>query len=636
MPVMQLPELDWQPEDYLRAFWLHKGIILLTVLVFWLTTAFTMAQKPNIYDATARLLIEADRAHPMEFREMTPYVDPYDPSFLRTEYEIITSPPILQGVVELMNLAVLPPFSRADDRTSMLKGMILVQPVRGTRLVDIVVSGEKPELVAHIANSVADTYTRFNLERRQEMTSGGASWLKDEVAKMEGKMRSDQMGLQAFREKYTSLDFGEETQNAVLQRLQDLNNAITGTKKERIEAEGKYREKHPLVRELYAKEMQLQMALMEQEEQATEMNRLSIQYSALVRQAKTSEEVYNVLLTRMKELSVQEGLQTNNVKVVSYAKVPKEPVSPKRQQASAVAVVMGFLVGCGLTILREALAKTLRNRKDFDRILQIPFLGHVPAIQTKRRHTGKERLLLLTDPHAPAAEAIRSIRTTLDFMLPAGQPHVLVLTSALPEEGKSLISLNLAMAFQEIGKKVVLVEADMRRPTLQQILSLQPEPSLSGYLQVEKSPWELVQIPLGGPPIPVIPAGSTPAQPADLLASPRMQELRDALKQQYQYVLFDTPPVLVAADTTVLVKLADATVYVVRAGRTHRDVVLAGKQRLVDVGAHLIGGILNRANLELEQGYRYYYYSRGVARKRTGSRSGSEAPKAPPSAVSTG
>jgi len=618
---MQLPELDWQFEDYLRALWLSKWLILLSTLVSWGCVTAYLSQKPNIYRATARVLIEAERARPVEFREMTPAADMFDQSyFLRTEYQIITSPPVLQQVVEGLNLAALPPFSGAEDPAGVLRGMISVEPVRGTKLVDISATGTDSQMITHVVNGVADSYVRLNLERRQETTTGGVQWLKDEVTKMEEKMRSDQTALQAFREEHSGLDFGTEQQNAILQRLEDLNTSITDTRKQRIDAEAKYRERHPVVRELFAKEMELQLALMEQEQQATQMNRLSIQYSALQREAKTSEEIYNTLLTRQKELSVEEGLQTNNVQVVSRAKVPRDPVSPNRARSASFATLLGLFLGGGLAILREATTKTLRNRREFDHVLEIPFLGHVPMIPQGRKRGGHERLILVDDPQSPAAEAIRAIRTTLEFLLPAEGSHVLVVTSALPEEGKSLICLNLAVAFQELGKKVVLVEADMRRPSLHHALDLQPEPCLSGYLQGRGSLQELVQVPAAEPRLPVIPSGPTPPQPADLLAGSKMQELIGLLKQQYQYILIDTPPVLAAADTTVLAKLAESTVYVVRAGRTDRDVVLAGRQRLVDVGARLLGGILNRAHLELEHGYRYYYYYKGSSRKRAAAR----------------
>ncbi|MBI3318640.1 MAG: CpsD/CapB family tyrosine-protein kinase, partial [Candidatus Omnitrophica bacterium] len=275
--------------------------------------------------------------------------------------------------------------------------------------------------------------------------------------------------------------------------------------------------------------------------------------------------------------------------------------------------------------LREGLTKTLQTRWEFEQLLGIPFLGYIPQIKTqkaKARTAKKEGLVLLSEPHSPSAEAIRTIRTTLEFLLPVGQPHALVITSALPEEGKTFTSLNLAMALQELGRKVLLVDGDLRRPTLHRHFQIQFEPGLSDYLQDKAAAEDLIQATPLVSGLSVIPAGSTPVQSTDLLSGSKLRDLIDRWKKEFQYVLIDAPPVLVAADSTVLANAAEGAIYIVRAGRTHREASQAGKQRLMDVGVKIIGGILNGAHMELQHGYRYYYYYRGGERRR--------APASPP------
>lgn len=616
MPL--LADLEWELEDYLSALRLHKRLILLSCVLWVGCAALLLMRQPNLYQATCRILIEAQPPQVVQFRELTPYAGTWLQGFLQTEFQIITSPPVLEKVVEELNLAAFPPFSETDDPARVLHGMLEVAMVRGTKLMDISATNPKPELAARIANAVADAYARLNIERRQELTATGIRWLKEEVDKMEGKMRTANLALQAFREEHGTVDFGEEHQNTTFQRLRDLSTAVTDSRKERIEAETKYRQKHPILQELQIKERELQQALSEQEERALELTRLSIQYNTLQREAKTSENIYNTLLNRLKELSVQEGVQTNNVQVVSYGKVPKGPYRPNRKRIHTVAALLGLLFGGVLAILREAMAKTLRTRTEFERLLEIPFLGYVPSIQMAKEHRGNESLLLLTEPQSTAAETLRAIRTTLEFILPAGQPCALLITSALPEEGKSLITLNLAVALQELGRKVLLIDADMRRPSIHRLLGLALGPGLSDYLQGQADAEELIQVSATARDLAVLPAGVTPPQPTDLLVSPRMRELLERFKTQYQYILMDSPPVLAVADTTALANLVNGIIYVVWSGRTHRDVALAGKTRLMDVGAHLLGGILNGLQQERSRGYTYYYYSRKYAKGSPG------------------
>lgn len=613
---------EWQLDDYLRVLVLHAKLIISLTLLLGCYGAFRTLQKPNIYQASARLIIETQAPQVVKFQEIGA-ASPMDRSFLQTEYQVMVSRAVLSRVVEDLHLSSFPPFSRSKNPAGTLASMVYVDPVRSTKLVDIRVTGTKPELIARIANGVVDAYAKINLERRRELTTGGAEWLREEVDKMETRMKDAQLKLQDFREQHGTLDLGEDRQSNTLQRIQALNVSLNKTREQRIEAQIKYREKHPSLQELLNKEKELQLALFDAEQQALELSRLSIQFNTLVREAKTSESIYNILLTRLKELSVQEGVQSNNVQVVDYALVPRRPIGPDRTRDTAMPAVFGLLLGCGIALLRELLTKTVRTRQDFELLLEIPFLGHIPQFALPRGR-GKTARFLIKDPHSPAIENIRSIRTTLEFILPSSPSHVMLITSALPEEGKSTISSNLAVALTELGRKVLLLDADMRRPSLHKYLNLNLEPGLSTYLR-EESDWpELLQPVPGIEGLSVISAGMTPEQPTDALSSPRMQAMLQVCREQYQYILIDSPPMLVAADSAVLATVADGVIYVVRANRTHSEAVLTGKQRLIDVGAKLIGGVLNGARLELERGYRYYYsnrYYRGEGRKpRTAAR----------------
>lgn len=605
---MKLPKIEWQLNDYLRILWFHKWLVIFMCLVFGSMAAFKASQEPNIYQATARIILESDFPDVVRFRDNRMYGGRTEQLFLLTEYRVITSRAVASRVVDDLHLAAFPPFSTAKDPIQTLQGMVSVQPVRGTKLVDITTTGTKPELVARISNSVADSYAQLNLERRREMTTGGMQWLQNEVVKLEEKVRTSSLALQKFREEHGSVEIGEDQQNSALQRLQSLNAAVTETREKRIEAETRYRDKHPQLLELMAKEKELQRALFDQEKRVLDMNRLGVQYSSLLREAKTTEGIYNVLLTRLKELTVEEGVQSNNVQVVDYALIPDYPIGPARQKTTASGVLLGFIIGGGLAFLRELMTRTIRTRSEFEQLLEIPFLGHIPIITTNRPHHEGKTLVVRAGPKSTASEAFRSIRTTVEFLLPPEGTHTILVTSSLPEEGKSFVTLNLAVALQELGRKVVLLDCDLRRPSVHRSLQMDLEPGLSGYLQGNIGEEEVLRrAPLAND-LTIATAGITPQQPTDLLSSPRFQQLLHYLKERYQYIFIDTPPVLVSADAAALATIVTGIVFLVRAGVTHSEAALAGKQRLADVGGKIIGGILNGARLELEGSYRYYHY----------------------------
>jgi len=601
---------EWQLDDYLRALALNKWLILLITAVAVGAAVTFLSQEPDRYTATAQILIETEPPQYLKFQqEGSSHGQSWDKRFLETEYYLMANPVVLDRVAETLRLSDFAPFSDAADPTEQLAAMVSVQPLRGTKLVDVKVTGEKPKLLSRIADAVADTYVRFNLERRRSLTTGGLYWIREELRKMEGRIQASQEQLHTLLAKHPSIDMSAEQQRSVLRRLQSLNAALTNTRKERIEAQARFREKHPKILELAAKEQELGLALFDQEQSALEANRISIQYSALEREVKTSEQIYNILLTRMKQLAVQEGLETNNVQVVSHARIPTQPFAPNRQAVLWGALLLGLAVGSSLSILRAILAKVLLTRQEFEEIVGIPYLGQIPSVP--RRIFGTQgQLPLLDSPQSSPAEAIRGIRTSLAFIVSGKGSHALVVTSALPEEGKSFTCANLAIGLKELGEGVLVIDADMRRPSLHKRFNLPLAPGLSTYLQHRVNVEDLVQSAQGAKGLSVISAGTTVLHPSDLLASERMGELLRMVRERYRFCLIDTPPVLAVPDAAALSKFVDGALYVVRGNRTHQEAAQAGKARLSDVGIRVVGGILNAVPIKIARHYPDAYYPR--------------------------
>ena len=370
-----------------------------------------------------------------------------------------------------------------------------------------------------------------------------------------------------------------------------------------------------------AREQELQAALTEQERLALDLNRLELDYNNLSRQTKASADLYDSLNKRLKELEVTESLQTNNVRVVDEAKLPERPIAPNRLRIIGLWAFFGLLAGGVTAFLRETLTTTIRSRKDLEELLNLPFLGRVLRVASASGRHSQEHLFFVKHPDSVAAEGIRAIRTTLEFLLPEAPVHRLLVTSSLPEEGKSLASANLAVSLQELGRRVILIDADMRRPSLFRIFQIPLEPGLSTYLQNQASLEDIVQVPSGTHGLTVISSGALPPRPTDLLAGPRMAALIEELSASFQYIIVDTPPTLAVADATILSRLIDCALLVARANQTTRDAILAARQQLAQTPLKFLATLLNDLRPHTEMGYHYGYYyqhyGRGAKRRRS-------------------
>ncbi|MBI4313654.1 MAG: polysaccharide biosynthesis tyrosine autokinase [Candidatus Omnitrophica bacterium] len=611
---------DWQFSDYSRCFKKGKWLILATTLAGWTATDIYMQRIPNEYEAVAKIRIDSTRSNPTQFRESTSFfVD--EGNFLATEMKMITSPLVLERVVQDYNLTLFPQFQNAENPSSVLEGMIKAAVVYKTNLIELTATGDDPHLVALVANSVADTYVGLNLEEQQKQATGGVEWLHAEIGKMEEKVVAARLALQEFIEQYGNIDFSEGQQNTTIQNLKDYNDALIGTEKELIDAAPQYLEKHPVVQGLKTRREELRQRIADAEQGILQMRRLSIQYDALKKEVDTLQEVHGVLFTRLNELSVEEGLTTNNVKVVSYAGVPEAPSAPDRRGAAARGGAVGMFLGMALAVATESTRKTVSSQQDFDALFQIPFLGYVPAVprQILKIHPGRGRLF--SDAPAAFTESVRSVRATLEFFLPDRPSAAILVTSALPGEGKSFLAANLSMALCELGKKPLLLDADLRRPSVHRILGTRQMPGLSDYLERGADLEGLFQsirvTKEAAGKMDILPAGQVEGSPVDLLASEKFVSLLETLKSRYDYVIIDTPPVAPVIDSIVMMRSADAAIFVVRSGRTDREAAVRAKKRLVEVGeAKLLFGILNRHREEQESRYYQYYHYGPRARKK--------------------
>ena len=277
-----------------------------------------------------------------------------------------------------------------------------------------------------------------------------------------------------------------------------------------------------------------------------DLDRKSGDYQILQREAETQPQIYQSLLQQQKELRVVSNSRTNNVRVMDRAEVPGAPFSPNPRRDWFTALMAGLLVALGLAFGIDYLDDTVKTPEDITRRLKLPLLGLVPAVRGKR-----VPLLSETVPH-DFGEAFRSLRTSLVFTSGAEGPRVIAVTSSQPLEGKTTTACNLAMALALGGSRVLLIDADMRRPGLHKAIGAQNEIGLSHLLVGQARVREAVQR-TNEPNLFVITAGRTPPNPSELLASERMNALLANLRSgPFDWVIIDTPPVLAVTDAVIL------------------------------------------------------------------------------------
>ena len=342
--------------------------------------------------------------------------------------------------------------------------------------------------------------------------------------------------------------------------------------------------------------------------EALSLNRKGIEFSVLQRDAESNRQVYEALLQRTKETGISGELKASNIRVVDAAEVPAVPFLPRRQQDLTTAAFSGLVLALGLVFLFEYLDSRIKSPQELRAQLNVPFLGMVPSIDVRTSGT------LLHEGVPPNfAEAIRGVRTNVLFSSADEGTRIVAVTSAGPGEGKSMFSSNLAVSLAQAGQRVLHVDADMRRPRVHAIFDLTQEPGLSNLLVGDCKPSESIRK-TAVQNLCVLPAGMIPPNPAELLGSKRCDEFFASLRQSFDWVILDSPPVLAVADASILANTASGVVFVVGADQTSRQAARAALEQLEAVQAHIIGAVLNRVDLEKNPYYYSAYYRKEYSR----------------------
>jgi polysaccharide biosynthesis transport protein len=380
----------------------------------------------------------------------------------------------------------------------------------------------------------------------------------------------------------------------------------------------------------------LTRTLDQQKVEASLMSERMVQYNMLKRDAEANKALYDGLLTKLKEAGISAALQSSNIRVVDPAMIPSYPSRPAKARNVALALLVGLVGGIGLALLREYMDNTVKTPDDIETLARLPSLAVVPAFADsngngRRRgkllsgigtngHEGPVELVAQHLPKSQVSEAFRALRTSLLLSQADHPPQVVLVTSALPREGKTTAAANLAVTLAQLGDRTLLIDADLRKPGIGRLLDLGngKYAGLSSYLAGVSS---LDLVTVQHPAIPnlsAIPTGPLPPNPADLLSSHKLADAIAELRTKFKFIVIDSPPIMAATDAVILSVQADGVLLIVRSGETPKEAFTRTRDLLVSVKCHLLGVVLNAVDSHAPDyyySYRYYPYSYGDGRQ---------------------
>ena len=342
----------------------------------------------------------------------------------------------------------------------------------------------------------------------------------------------------------------------------------------------------------------------------------SVQYNLLAREADTNRALYDGLLQRYKELNASAGISTSNIAIVDRADPPQGPSSPNLLKNLAFALLAGLGIAALTTFLRNQFDDTVRVPEDVEHKLELPLLGVIP--RARQANPDEE----LADPKSPVSEGYNSLRGALLYSTSHGLPKSLLVTSSQPSEGKTTTSYAIAQGFARMGRKVLLVDVDLRRPSLHRRLDLNNDKGMSTLLTHQDSVDHVVK-PSGLKGLDVITSGPVPPSPTELIASTRMEELIDELSSRYDVVVFDSPPILGLADAPLMSALVDGVIFIIESERARRGSLKTALRRLRTMRPMLLGAVLtmfdpSKAGHRYSEYYGYDYYTYAASDKKKG------------------
>lgn len=563
---------------YLGLFYRHR-IFLFTF--FFITTSLALIflmKIPNQYRAVAQVLIESAPISAGATEELQATHQSY--TYVDTQAEIISSVPILTVASEKEKLVDFFKVSDLKEAVFMLKKIIKVKAIRGTQLINISVQTANAQKSAAIANQIAETYVKQSIQNRLFFSKEIIKLLPEGTSEESIKNLTPLGQLEQLDKEEFAATLPSVKSNPT---IMELSKQIAKAEADLFELKRQYREQHPEVAKLQA-------------------NLEFLKESVDVQTKRVIHELKTALTNR---------LQVSDVRIVQPAEAPLYPVGPMRLRLLLFILLIELLVSFGLVIFVDYLDDRVKNQDDVEKFVRLPYLGHAPILSVEDVKDAKKRYFYVHEhPQSDIAEALRYIRVGINFSAPPDMLRAFAITSSVPQEGKSFCSCNLAASFALDGNRVLLVDADNRRPVLHTVFGLENKNGLTNYL-TSNIPLESVVRKTHVPGLDFVPTGPESPNPSELLGSAKMAEFIEKAKSQYDRVIVDAPPLIGIGDGLVLGRLIGHLIFVIRSHQISRKVIKQVREKLQHHQIKVLGVILNYLDMEKDKYgyYRYHYHT---------------------------
>lgn len=546
---------DLDLKHYLDVFLRRRWIVLAaTGLIFAAVAVVTFTMRP-VYEASAMLDIEKERGGSAQDSTM---VENSNEDYYQTEYKLLQSRSLMEKVYSDLNLEASADFAQPHG-VDKLQHEVAIVPVLRSRLVYVRADSHDPKLAAAIANRLSENFVEQNLANQLFMSKEVLQALQ---------MKSGESS-------YDSLP--AVVNNSLIQTLKGDYARLQTTF---AELSQRYTDKYP------------------------EVALVKSQMTAL--QGQIRAETERVVASLKSQLSGQ--LKGNNVRIIDPAIVPEFPVKPKKGVNLILGLLGGITIGLLSAFLVEMLDQSVRSQDDVEQKLGQPFLGLIPQTIVK---PGKGHEPLLSETLSLTSEAFRNLRTMVDFAGVGGKGKVILVTSSVQGEGKTYVASNLAVTFAQLGENVLLLDGDLRRPSVHRSFGLSSEKGLSDFLVSGRHAEEALQSVVASdiPGLAVMPCGPRPPNPSELLNTPRLGALIAWARERYDRIVVDCTPMFPINDTLLWGRHVGSAVFVVRYGATHYPLIRNACQKLQSANIKVLGVALNaaRAGSLSYSSYGYYY-----------------------------
>ncbi|MDX3906782.1 MAG: polysaccharide biosynthesis tyrosine autokinase [Pigmentiphaga sp.] len=496
----------------------------------------------------------------------------------------------------------------------------VMEASRGSSVISIAYEDADPVFAKAVVDSIARSYLQQNVGRRSEEARTSLQFLERQLPELKRNVEASENALNDFRTKTNTVSMPRET-DLLLQRATELEGSRMQLQLKRQEMLQSFRPEHPTVKAVDSQMAQINEQLKSLARDVDKLPAAQRDLLRLERDVQVNTQLYISLLNNAQELRIAEAGTIGNVRIIDFAVRAESPISPRKAVIVAVAAFAGLALGVLAVLAARILRPTVHRADQVEKATGLATYVTVPESYSQRKFTsrrlrapngeGMGALLAFGQPDDPAVESLRSLRTGLAFAMMGSEGKVIVITGATAGVGKSFVSANLAALLVANDKRILIVDADMRRPRLGEYFSYgKAAPGLSDVLVGRIGVVDAIQTKYSG--LDVLSAGQIPPNPGELLISPAMSKMLETLEARYDYIVLDTPPLLPVADTLALLKHAAAAFLVVRAEQSTISEVKDALKKLDGAGVRdVVKGVIfngvKRARVGYGSSYKYYY-----------------------------